>query len=85
MIHTHQVLFLFPDKSGCPPKNSVELVRHIMDTCPGLEFSGIMTIGALARSVQHTPGGKNEDFEVDTRTLPTSGHSVSETSSEFYH
>ncbi|XP_028391274.1 pyridoxal phosphate homeostasis protein-like [Dendronephthya gigantea] len=52
------------NKSGCPPGNSVELVSHIIDKCPGLEFSGIMTIGALARSVQHAPGERNEDFEL---------------------
>ena len=51
-----------PDKSGCPPESSVELVQHIMDECPSLEFSGVMTIGALARSVQ--PEEINEDFDV---------------------
>jgi hypothetical protein len=51
-----------PDKSGCPPESSVELVKHIMDECPSLQFSGIMTIGALARSVQQEE--TNEDFDV---------------------
>lgn len=50
------------DKSGSPPESCVELVQHIMDTCPSLQFSGIMTIGALARSVQQEE--TNEDFEV---------------------
>ena len=50
------------DKSGSPPESCVELVQHIMDKCPGLQFSGIMTIGAVARSVQQTE--TNEDFEV---------------------
>ena len=50
------------DKSGSPPESCVELVQHIMEKCPSLQFSGIMTIGALARSVQQTE--TNEDFEV---------------------
>jgi uncharacterized pyridoxal phosphate-containing UPF0001 family protein len=35
-----------------------------MDKCPSLQFSGIMTIGALARSVQQDQEQTNEDFEV---------------------
>ena len=50
------------NKSGCSPESSVELAKHIMDECPGLEFSGIMTIGALARSVQQEE--TNEDFDL---------------------
>jgi uncharacterized pyridoxal phosphate-containing UPF0001 family protein len=53
-----------PDKSGCPPESSVELVRHIIDKCPSLQFAGIMTIGALARSVQQDQEQTNKDFEV---------------------
>ena len=49
-------------KSGCSPESSVELAKHIMAECPGLEFSDIMTIGAPARSVQ--PGETNEDFDL---------------------
>lgn len=51
-----------PNKSGCPPEGCVELVKHILQECPNLQFSGIMTIGALARSIQQE--GSNEDFEV---------------------
>ncbi|CAB3979978.1 proline synthase co-transcribed bacterial homolog [Paramuricea clavata] len=52
------------NKSGCPPESCVELVKHIMDKCPSLQFSGIMTIGALARSVQQDQEQSNEDFEL---------------------
>ena len=55
-----QILLL--DKSGSPPESCVELVQHIMGTCPSLQFSGIMTIGAVARSAQQEE--TNEDFEV---------------------
>lgn len=50
------------DKSGCPPEQCVDLINHILNNCNGLEFSGIMTIGAVARSVQQ--GNTNEDFKV---------------------
>ena len=60
--HKWLSILYFPDKSGCSPESSVELARHIIDECPGLEFSGIMTIGALARSVQQEE--TNEDFDV---------------------
>ncbi|XP_046850234.1 pyridoxal phosphate homeostasis protein-like [Xenia sp. Carnegie-2017] len=49
------------NKSGCPPEQCVDLINHILNNCNGLEFSGIMTIGAVARSVQQ--GNTNEDFK----------------------
>ena len=47
-------------KSGVEPgEASVELCRHIREKCPHLKLSGLMTIGAIARS---KAGGENEDF-----------------------
>lgn len=50
------------NKSGCTPEMCSDVVRHILETCPKLQFVGLMTIGALARSVQQE--GSNRDFEL---------------------
>lgn len=52
-------------KSGCAPgPDVVSLCRAIVDECPNLRLLGLMTIGALARSVATTAEGDNEDFAV---------------------
>lgn len=48
-------------KHGCPPEGVLELTRHIMDSCPYLEFCGLMTIGRLSHDYS---GGPNPDFEL---------------------
>ncbi len=56
-------------KSGVEPSDAVALCRHIADKCPHLQLTGLMTIGAIARSQETTPENENEDFEClrDTR------------------
>lgn len=50
-------------KSGCAPgKETVDLCRAIEAECPNLTLLGLMTIGAIARSVATTPENENEDF-----------------------
>lgn len=49
-------------KSGVEPSDALELCRHIREHCPNLRLSGLMTIGAIARSQQTTPETENEDF-----------------------
>lgn len=50
-------------KSGCAPgKDTVDLCRAIETECPNLNLLGLMTIGAIARSVATTPETENEDF-----------------------
>ena len=52
-------------KSGLPPAPSpelAELARHVVARCPRLRLQGLMTIGALERSL-HADEGGNEDFE----------------------
>ncbi|EON96270.1 putative family pyridoxal phosphate enzyme protein [Phaeoacremonium minimum UCRPA7] len=50
-------------KSGCAPgADTVALCRAIADDCPHLQLLGLMTIGAIARSVATTPENENEDF-----------------------
>ena len=49
-------------KSGVAPSDALELCKHIRDHCPNLRLSGLMTIGAIARSQQTTPETENEDF-----------------------
>lgn len=34
-------------KSGVEPSGCVELVKHVSQECPNLEFCGLMTIGML--------------------------------------
>lgn len=50
-------------KSGCPPgPETVSLCRSIESDCPNLRLLGLMTIGAIARSVATTEETENEDF-----------------------
>ncbi|KAJ9133580.1 Pyridoxal phosphate homeostasis protein [Pleurostoma richardsiae] len=54
-------------KSGCAPgPDTVALCRAVAsaDECPDLRLLGLMTIGAIARSVETTPETENEDFRV---------------------
>ncbi|KAI0508278.1 hypothetical protein F5B22DRAFT_659734 [Xylaria bambusicola] len=51
-------------KSGCAPgAETVELCRAV-EAAPNLHLLGLMTIGAIARSVATTPENENEDFVV---------------------
>lgn len=50
------------NKSGVEPKDTLALCRHIIDACPHLQLTGLMTIGAIARSKATTPENENEDF-----------------------
>ncbi|KAK1761490.1 proline synthase co-transcribed bacterial protein [Echria macrotheca] len=50
-------------KSGCAPGDEVvALCRSIVNDCPNLHLLGLMTIGAIARSVATTPENENDDF-----------------------
>ncbi|EAQ87004.1 hypothetical protein CHGG_08257 [Chaetomium globosum CBS 148.51] len=52
-------------KSGCAPgEELVSLCRSIVNDCPSLHLLGLMTIGAIARSVATTAENENEDFKV---------------------
>ncbi|GAB1313638.1 Alanine racemase family protein (ISS) (Fragment) [Madurella fahalii] len=52
-------------KSGCAPgADVVSLCRSIVNDCPNLHLLGLMTIGAIARSVATTADNENEDFVV---------------------
>lgn len=51
-------------KSGVEPDAATELCKHIRDNCPHLRVSGLMTIGAIARSKATTAETENEDFEA---------------------
>ncbi|KAE8826894.1 hypothetical protein HRS9139_08066 [Pyrenophora teres f. teres] len=50
------------EKSGVEPSDAITLCRHIIEKCPHLQLSGLMTIGAIARSKATTPENENEDF-----------------------
>ena len=56
-------------KSGVEPSDVLALCKHIRTSCPHLQLTGLMTIGAIARSQATTPGNENEDFVAlkDTR------------------
>lgn len=52
-------------KSGCDGDATVELCRHIINNCPNLRLQGLMTIGAIARSLNSgntAATTENEDF-----------------------
>ena len=52
-------------KSGCAPGDeTVALCRAVVEQCPNLKLLGLMTIGAIARSVETTAENENEDFVV---------------------
>jgi len=51
-------------KSGVEPADTVSLCRHVIENCPHLQLTGLMTIGAIARSKATTPGTENKDFIV---------------------
>ncbi|TKA77881.1 hypothetical protein B0A49_01677 [Cryomyces minteri] len=50
------------EKSGVEPTETLALCKHIRDECPHLQLSGLMTIGAIARSQATTAETENEDF-----------------------
>ena len=55
-------------KSGCPPgSETLDLCRAIENDCPNLHLLGLMTIGAIARSVATTAETENEDFTALVR------------------
>lgn len=56
------------EKSGVAPAEAAALVRHIREKCAHLRVTGLMTIGAIARS---RAGGENEDFRclAETRRM----------------
>ncbi|KAL7276665.1 hypothetical protein RUND412_000325 [Rhizina undulata] len=47
-------------KSGVPPSDALPLATHILKNCPHLTLTGLMTIGAIARSRESSI--PNEDF-----------------------
>ena len=49
-------------KSGVEPEDATGLSKHIVDSCPHLQLTGFMTIGAIARSQATTAETENEDF-----------------------
>lgn len=49
-------------KSGVEPSDALALARHVVEKCPHLRFTGLMTIGAIARSRATTAETENEDF-----------------------
>lgn len=49
-------------KSGVEPQHALELCKHIVEKCPNLQLTGLMTIGAIARSKETTADNENEDF-----------------------
>ena len=50
-------------KNGVECSKSPDLVKHIREKCPNLNFKGLMTIGSLGASLDKTRD-ENEDFEA---------------------
>lgn len=51
----------FVEKSGVYPEKACSLVEHIIEKCPSLDFSGVMTIGSFTHDYS---SGPNPDFQV---------------------
>lgn len=49
-------------KSGIKPSDALTLCHFIQEQCPRLRLQGLMTIGAIARSMATTPETENDDF-----------------------
>ncbi|XXG97808.1 hypothetical protein Hte_004121 [Hypoxylon texense] len=49
-------------KSGCEPGPATVSLCRLVEAAPHLHLLGLMTIGAIARSVETTPESENEDF-----------------------
>ncbi|KAI0142487.1 hypothetical protein F4776DRAFT_509468 [Hypoxylon sp. NC0597] len=49
-------------KSGSAPGNATVALCRAVEAAPNLHLLGLMTIGAIARSVATTPENENEDF-----------------------
>lgn len=58
----YAVLLCCAGKLGCLPEALQELVQCVLEDCPHLEFSGLMTIGRLGH--QHREHGPNPDYNV---------------------
>lgn len=51
-------------KSGVSPgQDATDLCKYVIEECPFLKLTGLMTIGAIARS-RGEEGEENEDFRV---------------------
>ncbi|XP_068131061.1 pyridoxal phosphate homeostasis protein [Hyperolius riggenbachi] len=48
-------------KHGLPPSGTIDVVKHIREKCPGLEFVGLMTIGSFDHDLTQGP---NPDFQL---------------------
>ena len=55
-------------KNGCSDASAPVLVKHIVQNCPELEFTGLMTIGRIGHDYSK---GRNPDFECMLRTRET--------------
>ncbi|KAI1417973.1 hypothetical protein F5Y13DRAFT_34025 [Hypoxylon sp. FL1857] len=49
-------------KSGCAPGDATVALCRFVEAAPNLHLLGLMTIGAIARSVATTPENENEDY-----------------------
>jgi PLP dependent protein len=52
------------NKGGISPKNFISLVEFILEKCPLLTFSGLMTIGSVEHS-HNVETELNPDFKVN--------------------
>lgn len=71
-------------KSGVKPEDLVNLVKHVRDKCPNLQFCGLMTIGALEISRKAPSEHEQPDFAklIECRKQVCEELGLSETSVE---
>jgi uncharacterized pyridoxal phosphate-containing UPF0001 family protein len=58
------LIHIIVEKAGVAPDDVLALVRYIVQDCPHLKFSGLMTIGSATASLSAQEQQKNPDFEV---------------------
>merc|ERR1712106_436516 len=52
------------NKNGLEPSEIIDTVKFILEKCPNLKFSGLMTIGNLGNSLAASNVGENPDFST---------------------
>jgi len=52
------------NKNGLEPSEAIQTVKFILEKCPNLKFSGLMTIGNLGNSLAASNVGENPDFST---------------------
>ena len=59
--HQLDTLVVVTEKSGIPTADTCDMIKHVTEKCPNLNFKGLMTIGSYDHDYSTGP---NPDFIV---------------------